>query len=153
MTRTRAGTRTRARAVCATALLALAMTGVTGCTDEDRQAAEDIVSSATAAAASAAEEKMNQVKDGVNATDNVKAGATGTEGDRTTAEITATNPTDSNADYTVWVNFRDEDGNLLDAAVLNIDGVEPAGSKTGTARSNRTLSGATKAEIQQALRH
>ncbi|MFE5615385.1 FxLYD domain-containing protein [Streptomyces sp. NPDC056470] len=145
-------TRTRTRAVCATALLALTV-AVTGCTEESKQTAEDIVSSATAAAASAAQEKMNQVKDGVNATDNVKAGATQTDGDRTTAEITATNPTDRNADYTVWVNFRDSDGNLLDAAVLNIDGVEPGGSKTGTARSNRSLSGETKAEIQQALRH
>ncbi|WP_329118653.1 hypothetical protein [Streptomyces sp. NBC_01353] len=145
--------RGRALAVSATALLTLAVTGVAGCTEESQQAAEDIVSSATAAAASAAQEKMNQVKDGVNATGDVKAGPTEVDGDRITTELTATNPTDKNADYTILVNFRDDGGNLLDAVVVNIDVVEPGKSKTGTARSNRTLSGETTAEVQQALRH
>ncbi|MFF5283400.1 hypothetical protein [Streptomyces sp. 62] len=134
-------------ALAATVLLAL-----TGC-DTAKNKAGEIVSSATAAVASAAQEKMNEVKDGVNATGDVRAGATSTDGDRTVAEITATNPKDKTADYTIMVTFRDADGNLLDAVVLNIDGVEPGKSKTGTARSNRTLSGATKAEITQALRH
>ncbi|MER7539846.1 hypothetical protein ABTX77_34495 [Streptomyces sp. NPDC097704] len=134
-------------ALAATVLLAL-----TGC-DNAKNKAGEIVSSATAAVASAAQEKMNEVKDGVNATGDVRAGATSTDGDRTVAEITATNPKDKTADYTIMVTFRDADGNLLDAVVLNIDGVEPGKSKTGTARSNRTLSGATKAEITQALRH
>lgn len=138
------------------ALFALAVTGVTGvtgCTEESKQAAQDIVSSATAAAASAAQEQMNKVKDGVNATGDVKSGPTKVDGDRTTAELTATNPTDKNADYTIWVNFRDGGGNLLDAVVMNINGVEPGKSKAGTARSNRTLTGETTAEVQQALRH
>ncbi|MFE2555539.1 hypothetical protein ACFXGT_05800 [Streptomyces sp. NPDC059352] len=138
-------------ALAASALLAVTVT-VTGC-DAAKETAGDIVSSATAAVASAAEEKMNEVKDGVNATGDVKAGATSIDGDRTVAEITATNPQDKNADYTVMVNFRDGEGNLLDAVVLSIDGVEPGGSKSGTARSNRTLSGDTTAEIAQALRH
>lgn len=51
------------------------------------------------------------------------------------------------------VTFRDTEGNFLDTVVLSIDGVPPGESKTGTARSNRTLSGDTKAEIAQALRH
>ncbi|MEU1230970.1 hypothetical protein [Streptomyces sp. NPDC005828] len=142
MRRTRTGV-----ALAATVLLAL-----TGC-DTAKNTAGEIVSSATAAVASAAQEKMNEVKDGVNATGDVSAGATSTDGDRTVAEITATNPKDKTADYTILVTFRDADGNLLDAVVLNIDGVEPGKSKTGTARSNRTLSNATKAEITQALRH
>ncbi|MFB7447858.1 hypothetical protein ACFTWS_12850 [Streptomyces sp. NPDC057027] len=142
MRRTRTGV-----ALAATVLLAL-----TGC-DTAKNKAGEIVSSATAAVASAAQEKMNEVKDGVNATGDVRAGATSTDGDRTVAEITATNPKDKTADYTIMVNFRDADGNLLDIVVLNIDGVEPGKSKTGTARSNRTLSGAAKAEIAQALRH
>lgn len=153
MTRGRVRVRVRLLAVTTTAALLLA---VTGCTEEDRQKAEDIVSTATAAvasAASAAQDKMNQVRDGVNATGDVKAAPTRTDGDRTTSEITATNPLDKDADYTIWVNFRDSGGNLLDSVVLNIDGVEPGKSKTGTARSNRSLSGETKAEINQALRH
>ncbi|MFI8517566.1 hypothetical protein ACIGEZ_07030 [Streptomyces sp. NPDC085481] len=153
-TRTRSRTRTRTRSVsAAAALLALGLGLVlTGC-DEAKDTAGDIVSSATAAVASAAQEQMNKVKDGVNATADVKAGATSTDGDRTVAEITATNPLDKTADYTVMVNFRDQDGNLLDVVVLNIDDVAPGKSASGTARSNRTLSGDTKAEVAQALRH
>ncbi|MCB8902405.1 MULTISPECIES: hypothetical protein [unclassified Streptomyces] len=143
--------RTTTAALSLAATTALTLT-VTGC-DTVKDTAGDIVSSATAAVASAAEEKMNEVKDGVNATGDVKAGPTSTDGDRTVAEITATNPKDANADYTVMVTFRDGDGNFLDSVVLNIDGVEPGKSKTGTARSNRTLSGEPKAEIAQALRH
>ncbi|MFF0555658.1 hypothetical protein ACH4ZU_29410 [Streptomyces sp. NPDC020472] len=135
-----------------TVLAAATLLALTGC-DTAKDKAGEIVSSATAAVASAAQEKMNQVKDGVNATGDVRAGATRTDGDRTVAEITATNPEDKNADYTILVDFRDGEGNLLDAVVLNIDGVEPGKSKTGTARSNRTLSGETKAEVSQALRH
>ncbi|GGU77719.1 hypothetical protein GCM10010275_10440 [Streptomyces litmocidini] len=129
-----------------------ALLALTGC-DAAKDKAGQIVSSATAAVASAAQEKMNQVKDGVNATGDVRAGATRVDGDRTVAEITATNPKDQNADYTIMVNFRDPEGNFLDAVVLNIDDVAPGKSRTGTARSNRTLSGGTKAEIAQALRH
>ncbi|MEU2240355.1 hypothetical protein ABZ572_13255 [Streptomyces sp. NPDC018338] len=142
----------RRTAGLALALAATTALALTGC-DTIADTAGDVVSSATAAVASAAEEKMNEVKDGVNATADVKAGETSTDGDRTVAEITATNPKDKNADYTIMVNFRDDGGNLLDSVVLNIDGVEPGASKSGTARSNRTLSGATTAEIAQALRH
>ncbi|MFB7586441.1 hypothetical protein [Streptomyces sp. NPDC056169] len=133
-------------------LAATAVLALTGC-DAVSEKAGDVVSSATAAVASAAQEKMDEVKDGVNATADVKAGETSTDGDRTVAQITATNPKDKNADYTIMVNFRDDGGNLLDSVVLNIDGVEPGTAKSGTARSNRTLSGTTTAEIAQALRH
>ncbi|MER5201690.1 hypothetical protein [Streptomyces sp. NPDC002825] len=144
--------RTTAAALATTAALLVPLASLTGC-DSATDKAGEIVSSATAAVASAAQEKMNEVKDGVNAGDDVKAGPTSTDGDRTVAQITATNPKDKTADYTIMVNFRDGNGNLLDAVVMNIDGVEAGKSKTGTARSNRTLSGATKAEIAQALRH
>ncbi|MDV5146855.1 hypothetical protein R1T08_22345 [Streptomyces sp. SBC-4] len=143
--------RTTGVTLAASALLTATL-ALTGC-DTVSEKAGEVVSSATAAAASAAEEKMNEVKDGINATGDVKAGTTSADGDRTVVEITATNPQDKNADYTVMVNFRDDSGNLLDAVVLNINGVEPGASKSGTARSNRTLSGATTAEIAQALRH
>ncbi|MFD3661563.1 hypothetical protein ACFWVF_13370 [Streptomyces sp. NPDC058659] len=135
--------------LAASALLTVTLTGC----DAVSEKAGEVVSSATAAVASAAEEKMNEVKDGANATGDVKAGAASSDGDRTVAEVTATNPQDKNADYTIMVNFRDDGGNLLDTVVLSINGVEPGASKSGTARSNRTLSGATTAEIAQALRH
>ncbi|MFF1507111.1 hypothetical protein [Streptomyces sp. NPDC058326] len=136
-----------------TAVLSLtAALALTGC-DTIADKAGEVVSSATAAVASAAQDKMNEVKDGVNARGDVKAGPTSTDGDRTVAEITATNPKDKDADYTVMVTFRDGEGNFLDSVVVTIDGVGPGASKSGTARSNRTLSGDTRAEIAQALRH
>lgn len=150
--RSRTGTAaTAATAVTAAAVLTAAL-ALTGC-DQAKEKAGELVSTATAAVASAAQQKMDEVKDGINATGDVKAGAPSTDGDRTVAEITATNPTDKTADYTVLVNFRDADGNFLDSVVLNINGVAAGRSKAGTARSNRTLSGAAEAQIAQALRH
>ncbi|MER7517095.1 FxLYD domain-containing protein [Streptomyces sp. NPDC126499] len=143
---------TRTALVLLAGPVVLAGLALTGC-DQAKERAGEIVSSATGAVASAAEEKMNEVKDGVNAAGDVKAGPTSTDGDRTVAEVTATNPRDKSADYTVRVDFRDDQGNLLDTVVVNVGGVAPGASKTATARSNRTLSGATKAEIAQALRH
>ncbi|MFI6093278.1 FxLYD domain-containing protein [Streptomyces sp. NPDC051218] len=105
-------------------------------------------------ATEAAASKMADVKDGVDAKGDVRVdGSTKSDGDRTTAEITATNKTTKKADYTISVNFRDGDGNLLDTAVLNITDIDPNQSKSATARSNRSLSGTPKAEISRALRH
>ncbi|MFE0133788.1 FxLYD domain-containing protein [Streptomyces sp. NPDC059037] len=158
MKRTRTATATRVAAAACTALLALT---VTACSEEDVDKAKDTVASATAkageavaSATEAAASELEKVKDGVNAKGDVKAAdTTKPDGDRTTAEITATNSTDKKADYTISVDFRDSDGNLLDTVVLNINGVGPGDSKSGTARSNRSLSGTPKAEIRRALRH
>ncbi|MFD8014657.1 hypothetical protein [Streptomyces sp. NPDC058955] len=135
------------------ALLALAVAGGAGGCDAAKEAAGDLVSSATAAVASAAQEKMDRIKDGVNATGDVTAGPTSVDGDRTVATVTAANPLDQTADYTVMVTFRDGGGNFLDTVVLTIDGVAAGASKSGTARSNRALGGDTTAEITRALRH
>ncbi|MGW6021003.1 FxLYD domain-containing protein [Streptomyces sp. NPDC055099] len=144
-----------------TALLTLLALSTTACSESDVDKAKDRAASATAkageavsSATEAAASKMAEVKDGVDSKGDVKVeGPTKSEGDRTTAEVTATNPKDKKADYTISVNFRDNDGNLLDTAVLNITDVEPGKSKSGTARSNRSLSGTPKAEISRALRH
>ncbi|MFJ5710063.1 hypothetical protein [Streptomyces sp. NPDC093105] len=96
---------------------------------------------------------MDQIKDGANATGDVVAGPTSVDGDRTVATVTAANPLDQTADYTVLVTFRDGGGNFLDTVLVTVDGVPAGASKSGTARSNRTLDGATTAEITRALRH
>ncbi|MGW3558529.1 hypothetical protein ACWDNT_14340 [Streptomyces sp. NPDC000963] len=132
--------------------LAAALALTAGC-DSAGDAVGGAVSSATAAVASAAERKMDEVEDGVDAKGDVKTGEPRADGDRTVTEVTATNPGDEDADYTVMVDFRDGDGKLLDAVVLNIDAVAPGTSKSGTARSNRQLSGVAKTEIGRALRH
>ncbi|GAA3066903.1 hypothetical protein GCM10017562_36630 [Streptomyces roseofulvus] len=135
------------------ALLALAVAGGAGGCDAAKEAAGDLVSSATSAVASAAQEKMDQIKDGVNATGDLSAGPTSVDGDRTVATVTAANPLDRTADYAVLVTFRDGGGNFLDTVLLTLDGVPAGAAKSGTARSNRTLDGATTAEITRALRH
>ncbi|MFG2651595.1 hypothetical protein [Streptomyces sp. NPDC048436] len=149
----------RIAAAAATAALLTLTAGA--CSDGDVDKVKDRAASATAkageavsSATEAAASKMAEVKDGVDAKGDVKVdGDTKSDGDRTTAKITATNSTDKKADYTISVNFRDGDGKLLDTAVLNIGDVEPSKSKPGTARSNRKLSGTSKAEIGKALRH
>lgn len=155
------GARATARVAAAVSTAALLALTATACSDGDVDKAKDRAASATAkageavaSATEAAASKMAEVKDGVNAKGDVKVdGFTQTEDNRATAKITATNSTDKKADYTISVNFRDSDGNLLDTVVLNINDVDPAKSNSGTARSNRSLSGTPKAEVSRALRH
>ncbi|GGV55071.1 hypothetical protein GCM10010277_54640 [Streptomyces longisporoflavus] len=155
-------THPRTRTTTLTFLLAVLLTlTTTACSDSDVDKAKDRAASATAkageavsSATEAAASKMAEVKDGVNAKSDVKVdGSVKTDGDRAKAEIKATNSTDKKADYTISVNFRDKDGKLVDTSVLNISGVDPKQSKSGTVRSNRDLSGTPKAEINRALRH
>ncbi|MFI6653338.1 hypothetical protein ACIBI8_37820 [Streptomyces sp. NPDC050529] len=110
----------------------------------------DVVASATAAAG----DKLNDFKDGVNASGDVKAGAPATDKDgRVTSKITVKNSTDSTQSYGVQVNFEDGGGNLLDTVVVTVDDVASKGTKDGTARSNRKLDGDVKVEVGKALRH
>lgn len=150
-----------ATAALTAALLPLLALSTTACSESDVDKAKDRAASATAkageavsSATEAAASKMAEVKDGVNAKGDAKVeGSTKSENDRTTAKITVTNSTDKKADYTISVNFRGSDGNLMDTAVLNITDVEAGKTKSGTARSNRSLSGTPKAEVGRALRH
>ena len=97
---------------------------------------------------------MSSAKGAVDATADVKAGATKADSDgKTIAELTVTNPTADQHDYTISVSFNDQSGNLLDAAVVSVSAVPPNGSVTATARSNRTLSGATTAKVTAVVRH
>ncbi|WNI25149.1 FxLYD domain-containing protein [Streptomyces sp. ITFR-16] len=110
----------------------------------------DAVASATAAAG----DKLNSIKDGVNASGDVTVGAPDTDEDgRATAKITVRNGTDAARSYAVQINFRDENGNLLDTSVVTVDDVPAKGSKDATARSNRKLEGDVKTEVGKALRH
>ncbi|ROQ69469.1 hypothetical protein EDD93_3970 [Streptomyces sp. 840.1] len=110
----------------------------------------DAVASATAAA----QDKLNSFKDGVNASGDVKAGATATDKEgHATSKVTVHNGGDSKQSYGVQINFRDGHGNLLDAVVVTVDDVAAGATKDATARSNRKLDGHVKAEVGKALRH
>lgn len=112
------------------------------------------VGSAASQAASAAASALGDIKNGVTATSDVKVGTVtvGSDGKATT-EVTATNPTSSAHDYTIAVSFDDQSGGLQDATVVTISNVPANGSGTGTATSNRQLSGTLTAKVSAAVRH
>jgi hypothetical protein len=165
------------RAASAAALASLLALSVSACGD-DAKSAGDVVSNATqkagevaasatakageigekakeayASASASAAAKFNEVKDGVDAKDEVKVGAVTADGDRSAAEVTASNKESKTQSYVVQVNFRDAGGNLLDTVVVNVKDVAAGKDGTAVAKSNRTLSGDVKAEPGKVLRH
>ncbi|MCX5255761.1 FxLYD domain-containing protein [Streptomyces canus] len=143
-------------------LTTLALTGLTACSDEDSPSsvaskvasaasrAGEAVSSATAEAG----RRFDDIKNGVDAKDDVRLGTPATASDgRTTVEVTATNSADSAKSFTVEVDFTDRNGKLLDAVVLTVSDVPAGGSGKGTARSTHDLSGDVRAKVPRAVRH
>jgi len=143
-------------------LTTLALTGLTACSDDDSPSsvaskvasaasrAGEAVSSATAEAG----RRFDDIKNGVDARDDVRLGTPVTASDgRTTVEVTATNSADSAKSFTVEVDFTDRNGKLLDAVVLTVSDVPAGGTGTGTARSTHDLSGDVRAKVPRAVRH
>jgi hypothetical protein len=110
--------------------------------------------SAASQAASAAASALGDIKNGVDATSDAKVGAVtvGSDGHATT-QVTVTNPTDKQHDYTVAVSFDDQNGALQDAVVVSVSGVAGKATATATARSNRQLSGTLTAKVTAAIQH
>lgn len=143
-------------------LTALTLTGLTGCSDEDTPSsvaskvasaasrAGDAVASATAEAG----RRFDDIKNGVDAKDDVRLGTPATASDgRTTVEVTVTNSADSAKSFAVEVDFTDGGGKLLDAVVVTVSKVAAGGSGEATARSTHALSGAVKAKVSRAVRY
>ncbi|MFE7275609.1 FxLYD domain-containing protein [Streptomyces sp. NPDC057623] len=145
---------TTAAILTTTATMAAALT-LTSCSDEDTPSS--VASQAASVFASATAEagrELDDIKGGVNAKDAVRLGTPTTDSDgRTTVEVTAQNTTDSTKSFAVQVNFRNENGDLLDAAVVSVSDVAGGGTGKATARSTHDLSGEVKAEVARALRH
>ncbi|WP_433546586.1 hypothetical protein ACQPZG_16930 [Streptomyces sp. CA-294286] len=166
------------RATGAAVVASLLTFSVSACSDENKDKASNAVSDATknageaaasatakageaagrtkeafASASASASARMNEVKDGKDAKDEVETGDVKADGDRSTVEVTASNKKEEKQSYVVQVNFRDEGGNLLDAVVVNLKDVDAGKEAKATARSNRSLQGEIKAEIGKALRH
>ncbi|KOG11413.1 FxLYD domain-containing protein [Streptomyces viridochromogenes] len=149
---TTAAIRTTTAAMAAT--LALTLT-LTSCSDEDTPAS--VASKAASAFASATAEagrQLDDIKGGIDAKDAVRLGDPTIDSDgRTTVEVTAENTTDSTKSFAVQVNFRNENGDLLDATVVTVSDVAAGATGKGTARSTHDLSGQVKAELARALRY
>ncbi|MFG2553866.1 FxLYD domain-containing protein [Streptomyces sp. NPDC048581] len=136
-----------------TATLAAAL--LTACGEGDTPSS--VASKAASAVASATAEagrQLDDIKGGIDAKDAVKLAEPKTDSDgRTTVEVTADNTTDATRSFGVQINFRDEDGNFLDATVVTVSDVPGGKSGKGTARSTRNLSGEIRAEVARALRY
>lgn len=135
--------------------LALAVTALTSCSDDDTPSS--VVSKAASAYASATAEagrQFDEIKGGIDAKSSVRLGDTTTDSDgRASVEVTAENTTDSTKSFAVQINFKDEDDNLLDASVVTVSDVAANQSGKGTARSTRDLSGDVRAEVERAVRY
>ncbi|WP_406858854.1 hypothetical protein ABZO31_00850 [Streptomyces sp. HUAS MG47] len=155
----------RPRVAAAGALAAVVLTGLTGCSDDGGNPVSDVVSQAASVASSAvtdaaskaaerAKQQLAEVKDGVDAKDEVTLGSAATDSDgRTTVPVTARNTADSAKSFTVQVVFKDSGGALVDTVVLTISDVAAGQSKAGTARSTHKLSGTVTPSVAAALRH
>ncbi|WP_030600078.1 FxLYD domain-containing protein [Streptomyces fulvoviolaceus] len=152
----------RARWGTAAALTAVTAAALTGCSDDTTPSsvaskaasiaskASDVVASATAEAG----RRFDDIKNGVNAKDDVRIGTPATASDgRTTVEVTATNTADSSKSFAVQVDFTNGDGKLVDAVVVTVSDVAAGGSGKGTARSTHDLSGEVKTKVSRAVRY
>ncbi|MFS4092298.1 hypothetical protein [Streptomyces sp. AF1A] len=120
-------------------------------------AASSLASRGTDALASAsaqARRELDEAKGGVNAKNQVTLGTVTIGGDgRAAVGVTARNTAGSAKSFAVLVNFTDRNGNLLDVVVMTVKDVAAGASGTGTARSNRKLSGEIRATVGTALRY
>lgn len=160
------GTRWTRRAALPATACAIGLTAVTGCTDDTdpssvasraASAAESVGEQAEDAFASATAEvgrRLDSIKGGVDAKDDVKLGtpSTGPDG-HSTARVTATNSTDSTKSFAVQVDFKAPDGKWLDTVLVTVPDVPAGKPGTGTARSTRELSGDVRAEVGRAVRY
>ncbi|MFZ3473424.1 hypothetical protein ACODT3_09125 [Streptomyces sp. 4.24] len=162
----------RGHGLAGVVMVALAL-GATGCSDGDGASAAAskaasaaasagaVVSSAASAASEAVEsaaavakDKLSEVKDGVDAKDEVTLGAPAKDADgRSTVPVSARNSDGSKKSFAVQVDFKDESGKLLDTVVVTISDVAANATGEGTARSTHTLSGTVTAETGRALRY
>ncbi|MFD7135593.1 hypothetical protein [Streptomyces sp. NPDC059894] len=161
-TRGASGAAPTAVAVACAVLLSAALSGCTDDTDPSSvasraaSAAESVGSRAASGLASATAEagrKLDSIKGGVEAKDEVKLGAPTADGDRTTVKVTATNSADSTKSFSVQVDFKDPDGTWRDTVLVTVADVPAGEKKTATARSTHQLPGNVRAEVPRAVRY
>ncbi|MFF4356525.1 hypothetical protein [Streptomyces sp. NPDC001604] len=110
--------------------------------------------SALASASAEAKRRLDEVKNAVEAKDDVQLGAPAQDAEgRSTVAVSAHNSAGSAKSFLVQVDFRDQGGNLLDTTVVTLSEVGAGKDGKATARSNRKLSGPVRAEVARALRY
>ncbi|MFI2210206.1 hypothetical protein [Streptomyces sp. NPDC020141] len=141
------------RCLAAAGLAAALAVPAAGCSDGEG-GPSDVASRAIASATAAVDDKLHEIKGGVNAKDQVTLGAPDRDADgRTTVEVTARNTAGSPKSFAVQIIYRDPGGNLLDTVLVTLPDIPAGSSAKATARSNRDLSGDVRAETGTALRY
>ncbi|MEV5238947.1 hypothetical protein AB0K89_07520 [Streptomyces cinnamoneus] len=156
------------RGAVGVAVAAMVTAGAAGCSDDGKPSGGKVASAASSAAASLAsqgaaalasataeaQQKLDEVKNGVAAKDEVRLGTPTTGGDgRATVKVTAHNTADSAKSFAVLVKFTDKDGNLLDVTVVTVPDVAAKADGEATATGTRKLSGDVRAEVGSAVRY
>lgn len=138
-----------------TTTAAVAAALLTGCGDDDTPSSvAGEAASAFASATAEAGRRLDDIKGGIDAKDAVSlADPTADADGRTTVEVTARNTTGSTRSFAAQINFRDENGNLLDATVVTVSDVPAGEAGRSTARSTRDLGGDVRAEVARAVRY
>ncbi|MGW1590786.1 hypothetical protein [Streptomyces sp. NPDC002386] len=109
---------------------------------------------ALASASAEARQKLDGVKNGVKAKDDVTLGTPAAAGDgKVTVKVSARNTASSAKSFAVQVNFTDQSGNLRDVTVVTLKDVAAGSTGEATARSNRKLTGDVRAVVNAALRY
>lgn len=111
--------------------------------------AGDAVASATASAG----KKFNEIKNGVNAKDDVKLGSVASQNGYASVPVTVTNDATSTKSFLVQVDFKNSGGDRVDTVALTVSDVAAGKSKDVTAHSNRSLGETVTADVARALQH
>lgn len=146
----------RMRTICAVSLMAALAAAAAGCSDGGGEPSSAVsrASAAIGSAEASAKAQLKKIKGGANAKGDVKAGSVSLDkSGRAVARITITNKSHNTADYAMEVNFRDADGDLVDATLLRVPSVRPNTPRQATARSHRKLTGHITAQIGHAVRY
>ncbi|MFD6876531.1 MULTISPECIES: hypothetical protein [unclassified Streptomyces] len=162
------------RGLAAGAVIVMAVCGTAGCSDGTGSASDaaskaasavqsagakvsSAASSAADAAASAAavaQDKFAEIKNGVDAKDEVTLGTVATDGEGyTVVPVTVKNTDASKKSFAVQVDYKDESGNRLDTVVVTVSDVAGNGTGQGSARSTHKLAGTAQAETARAVRY
>ncbi len=112
------------------------------------------VSDAARQAADKAEKQLSEIKNGVDAKDDVTLGEVATDADgRTTVPVTVDNKDDKTRSFAVQVQFKDGDDKVVDTVVVTLSDVPAGKPGDGTARSTHKLSGTVTPSVGTALRY
>ncbi|MEV7614248.1 hypothetical protein [Streptomyces sp. NPDC089799] len=162
------------RGLAGAALVAMAVLGSAGCSGT-QESASDAASKAASAAQSAgaevsaaaskaagaassaagvAENKLDEIKNGVEAKDEVALGEPSADSEGyVKVPVTVQNTDAAKKSFAVQVNFKDESGNKVDTVIVTIDDVAGKATGRGTARSTHRLPGSVTAETERAVRY